>query len=688
MNAIKTVLEYIPAPATHSDNLNDQKVIVIGSGPVGMRFVQQLLKLAPMAQVTLFGNEPYQPYNRVQLSALLAGEVKRENIDIPLPNFDQHPNFSFVISTIRQILKQEKTLVDAQGKRYSYDLLVMATGARAHIPHVPGVDQKGIYTFRNLKDAESLYARIASSRNIVVVGGGLLGLEAARGLSRLNTKITLIHQGPHLMNRQLDGVAAEYLLEKVTQLGIKVITNSGVREIHGAGQVKGVKTRSGEKIDCDTVLLCTGIQPNIALARDARLKVSKGILVDDYLRTSDSGIFAIGECCEHRGITYGLVAPGYEQADAAASFIVSSVEKNQKVFQQTLQQPLQQTPQEKYVGSLTVSRLKVLGENVCSMGEVVNLPKRPFQSELTYRRKSKGLYRKVVTYKGLIIGAAGVGLWPDVGRIQTAYQAEHPVLFWQKILFRLIGSFWITQSKINVLAWPSNAIVCQCNGISQGQLVELVNTGCDSFQGLQNKTTAGTVCGSCKPLLLQLVGGSNVLEKEKDWPLLLVGSMLACVAALLLILVSEPDVSPNIQTVNWFELIWNDKFWKQVTGFTLVGLSVVGLLMSLRKRLGFAKLGSFALWRVLHIFLGAACAALLVFHTGFHLGNNLNQLLMLNFLGVLLMGVMAGWVVALSHKLSPSSATSLRKLSTWLHILVTWPLPVLLSMHILSVYYF
>lgn len=689
MNALETVKEYIPEPVHHSNSLSEQRVLVIGSGPTGMRFVQSLLSLAPCAQVLLFGNEPYQPYNRVQLTALLAGEVTREKIDIPLPNASQYPNFSFVISTIREINTSNKTIIDVHGKCYHYDQLVIATGARAHVPYIQGVKQKGVYTLRNLKDTESLYARIASSRAIVVVGGGLLGLEAARGLSRLNTSVTLIHQGPHLMNRQLDTKAADYLLKKVNKLGIKIITDSGVRAIKGAGQVEGVRIRSGEEIPCDTVLLCTGIQPNVELARNARIKISNGILVDDQLRTSAAGVYAIGECCEHRGVTYGLVSPGYEQAAIAVNVIVDSINarnKNNSTDKDEKAEDL--SKEQRYVGSLTVSRLKVLGENVCSMGEVVNLPNRPFQSEAIYQRKSKGVYRKLVIYKGKIIGAVGVGVWPEVGQVQDAYQEERNIWLWQKIVFRLIGSLWITQAQSNVVAWPSNAIVCQCNGINQGQLMSLVNAGCNSIESLQNKTTAGTVCGSCKPLLSQMLGRTNTIEKEPGWLLIFGGSLVALMISLFLISIPEAKNSISVQAMHWFELIWNDKFWKQVTGFSLLGMLLVGLVMSLRKRLGIEKLGSFSMWRLAHIVLGAACATLLVFHTGYHFGSNLNQLLIINFIAVLLMGAVSGVILGIGHKLNSLQIYSLRKYSIWLHIFVTWPLPVLLGMHILSVYYF
>jgi len=642
------------------------RVIVIGSGPVGMRFVQELFKRMPAAPVQLFGNEPFQPYNRVQLSALLAGEVRRDAIDIPLPELEKYPHFQFTIAAIRAIDPACKTVTDAHGNVHSYDKLVIATGARAHVPNIPGVKQTGVYTFRNLKDTESLYTRITRSRHSVVVGGGLLGLEAARGLHRFGTSVTLVQQGPRLMNRQLDGEAAGLLQAKVEALGIRVITDSGVREIRGEGRVTGVRTRAGEELDCDTVLLCAGIRPNVELALAAKLTVGTGIVVNDQLQTSDPDIFAIGECCEHRAKTYGLVNPGFEQAAVAAEVLAGGAAS--------------------YAGSLAVSRLKVIGQAVCSMGEVADLPSRRLQKQITYR--DAGEYRKLVLLRNRVIGAVAFGDWQEMNRVQEAFQSGRRIYPWQRWLFRLGGRLWPDTEDANVASWPGNAVVCQCNGITKGQLETAVTGGACRVQELQSCTGAGTVCGSCKPLLGQLVQHQEPPERETGWLFALGASVAALAVALLVALLPAAEVAASVREQTWFEAIWNDKSWKQVSGFTLLGLSAIGMLMALRKRLSWHWLGEFAYWRLLHIALGTLCALLLVLHTGLHLGSNLNRVLILNFLAVLVLGAATGAIVAISHQMKPARSRRLRKLTAWLHILVTWPLPALLGIHILSVYYF
>jgi nitrite reductase (NADH) large subunit len=326
------------------------------------------------------------------------------------------------------------------------------------------------------------------------------------------------------------------------------------------------------------------------------------------------------------------------------------------------------------------------------MGEVADLARRPFQTEVVFEDNKQGTYRKCVFLRGKLIGALAFGEWPELNRVQEAFKQGRTFFPWQLLVFRLTGRLWLNAQSEDVTQWPIETVVCQCNNITQGELTQQLSLGCASVAELSNTTGAGTVCGSCKPLLSQLVeqhsGNVAAREKESGWAPVLVGSVMAILLAILLIFQPEAQVSDSVQTQGWFEHIWNDGFWKQVTGFSLLGLTLIGLLMSLRKRVGWAWMGKFSHWRTVHTVLGMSCVALLIFHTGFHLGTNLNQLLMINFLAVIVLGAGAGAVVALSHKLSASSSMMVRKTWTWLHILVTWPLPALLATHILSVYFF
>ncbi len=648
------------------------KILVVGSGPVGVRFAQEMLKREPFAKLTLFGDEPYAPYNRVMLSSLLAGDASVGDIATPLPNEQEHPGFQYQVAYITKIDTRKKQVFDHLDQSYEYDRLIIATGSRPHIPNIEGVKQDGVFTFRDIREAQALSARISRARHLVVVGGGLLGLEAARAMCRHSTRVTLVQQATRLMNRQLDDKAATLLQEKVEALGIRVITESGVRKITGKGRVESVVTRSGEIIPCDTVLFCAGITPNIQLAQDAKLKWAHGILVNDQLQTSDSDIYAIGECCEHRGKTYGLVNPGMEQAAVAAATI----------HEESAQ----------YLGSLEVSRLKVVGENVCSMGQVADLGSHPLQRELSFYDKKTGIYRKLVVLKGKLLGTVGLGDWPEARRVQEAFQNQRAFSALQLWRFRLTGSLWGSGNNDEIINWPASVVVCQCSNITKGTLESALEAGYTSISQLQAETTAATTCGSCKPLLEQLTeaytGEETEKEKEVGWKTLLISSVVAAVLACALVFIPGLEVASSVQTQPAFEKVWNDSFWKQVSGFTLLGLSLLGLVMSLRKRLQWKWLGGFAYWRLLHSIVGVACIGLLIMHTGFHLGSNLNRILMVDFLSIIACGVLAGISIALSHHVAARYTRQVRKFWSWAHVLVTWPLPLLLSLHILTVYYF
>ncbi|MBX2848747.1 MAG: FAD-dependent oxidoreductase [Acidiferrobacterales bacterium] len=642
--------------------------IVVGSGPVGVRFVEEYRAKNPHSKITLFGDETRHPYNRVQLSALLAGQVGIDDIQLSIPN--ESDQFSFIARSISSINPGVKRVIDDEGNQYNFDRLVLATGARAHVPNIEGLEQTGVYTFRNLKDAEYLYARTSRAQHIVIVGGGLLGIETAKALLKNNTQVTIVQQGPYLMNRQLDTAAAALLEKDLTDLGVTVITNTGVREITGGGRVTGVVLRDLQTIECDTVLFCSGIAPNMELARDAGIRVGRGIVVDNQMQTSIDSIYAIGECCEHQDQTYGIVNPGYEQASVLADVLNDG--------------------DSYYAGSLLSSSLKVIDTSVRSFGAVVNYVKTPFDRVVVHSKD--GVYRKIITQKGKLTGVISVGEWSEINRVQEAFLQSRKISFYQRWLFKLTGRLWPTTQSEDVSQWPATAVVCQCSNVSQGVIVAAIQSECKSLQRIASETRAGAVCGSCKPLLTQLLeseGGESVeREKEWGWAPLLVASVSAFVIALTIFAVPGIAVGESVQQPAPLEFLWNDKFWKQVSGFSLLALTAIGLLMSLRKRLKSEKLGKFAYWRLFHVVLGVSCAVVLILHTGMHLGDNLNRLLIMNFLAVLFMGAAASSVVALSHRLQPANSQKIRSFWSWSHIIVTWPLPILLGMHILTVYYF
>ncbi|TCI04685.1 NAD(P)/FAD-dependent oxidoreductase [Corallincola luteus] len=655
---VQTAKEAIP---------NSHPIIVVGTGPVGIRAAQELRQRMPTQPLTLFGGEPWQPYDRIKLSSLLAGELDLD--EISLERFrrqgNDHHQTQHLNCPILEIDRTNQQVKDVHGQWHHYSKLILAVGSHPHIPKIAGTELKGVYTFRNLNDAQALMARTARARHVVVIGGGLLGLEAAKAMLWGNTRVTVVQQGETLMNRQLDKLGGSYLQQSIEQVGIDVLTGNGVREIRGVERVEQIVLRDGTELTADTVIVAAGITPNRELALAAHLPVGHGIRVNDQLQTEDPNIYAVGECAEHGGVTYGLVAPGYEQAAVAAEHIAHQ--------------------RGQYVGSLNVTALKVVGEEVFSMGEVTQLPKRIAQQELVFQDNEH--YRKIVVHKGRLVGAISVGPWSEVRRIQEHVRQKRPLSIWQQWRFKRYGNIWPDNDDLSIQAWPAEAIVCNCMNISKGQLVDCVNTGCQNLQALSNKTGAGTVCGSCKPLLQEVCGSQQPLEPVRWSRSLALLSLLCIIGASLFTLFPSP-ISESVQQGWWLEQLWRDGTWKQVSGFTILGLSVAAALLSLRKRIKKFTLMNFEHWRLVHTVVGALIVSTLLIHTGLSLGSNLNRWLMISFLALLTIGCGAAIHSAISHKLSLSGSRRWQKIWLWGHILAFWPLPVLLTFHVLSVYYF
>ncbi|NPU92700.1 MAG: NAD(P)/FAD-dependent oxidoreductase [Gammaproteobacteria bacterium] len=643
-------------------------IIIVGTGPVGIRCAEELLSRGYRGRIVMFGDEPWQPYNRIKLSSLLAGDIGIDAIANNVRFMAGERLVQHLCCAVKAVLPDDKTVLDASGKLHRYEKLILAVGSRAHIPDVSGVDKAGVYTFRDLRDTEHLAARTARCRQVVVVGGGLLGLEAARALQRGHAEVTLVQQAPRLLNRQLDDNGADLLQQRVEALGIKVRTGSGLGAILGGSRVTAVRLRDSTELPCDTVLLATGIRPNVELARRAWIKVRHGIQVDDQLRTSAADVYAIGECAEHRGQTYGLVAPGYEQAAVLADVLAGGSAR--------------------YLGSLNLAQLKVVGEPVFSLGEAADPPNELRQRAITFRDSQQAVYRKVVLQKGCFVAALAVGELPESRRLQEAVQSQRRLHWWEELRFRRTGRFWPEGSEADVSRWPAGATVCQCMGVTRGRLSDALEQGCLSAEALSARTGAGTVCGSCKPLLRDLAGTAGPATVEPGaLPLWLSGALgtLFFLAWLLLPAARVPD---SVQTGFSLASVWNDGLAKQISGFTLLGLTLIGLLMSLRKRLPGIQWGTFSAWRLLHVLLGAFCLLLLALHTGLNLGANLNLFLALNFLALALLGAVTSLAIGQEHSLRPATSRRLRTLLVWSHILAAWPFPALLGFHVLTVYYF
>ncbi len=643
-------------------------IVIIGTGPVGVRTVQELLRTNPGQEIVIYGDEPWEPYNRVRLTQMLAGhstwaDVFKSLVVADLPNLEKRYNCPIV-----EIDRHARIVVDAMAYRQRYSKLVMAVGSRPHVPNIPGVDLDGVFTFRNMSDVQGLLARRVRSRQTLVIGGGLLGIEAAKALQRSHTAVSIIEHGSRLMERQLDERAGEMIREHLMALGIKSYLGDSVKQILGDRLVEGVRLRSGRELAFDTVVIATGIVPNTKLARDVGISVGRGIRVNDHLQTSDPNIYAVGECTEHRGQIYGLVAPGLEQASVAAHSMLGK--------------------KAAYKGSISAANLKVVGRNVFSIGCVTEEEITNIDHCVEYSSPSSESYRKLVLRQGRLMGAIAVGKWNEVSRIQEGVTFRRRIWPWQLLRFKRTGELWPTQVSDDVRQWPATAAVCNCTGVTRGALSAAVAGGCQTVEALAECTGASTVCGSCKPKLAQLLGESAEATVDKGRTALFVMSALGLVAALLTLLMNPISFASTVQ-VDWhLSQLWTNSFYKQVSGFTLLGLSLVAMLLSLRKRVKRVSFAAYGYWRVMHAVLGVLTLVVLLLHTGLSMGQNLNFMLMFCFMGLALVGAFAAGMTAYESGKASLALGRWRRCTTWAHIFLFWPLPVLLGFHVLKSYYF
>ncbi len=646
----------------------DGPVIVVGTGPAGMRVAQELVQRSPGCSVRVFGDERWRPYNRVRLTPFMVGDIGLADVYFPTLCAPDGAEIEVLQRRIVAIDREARNVTDVRGDSHRYGRLVLATGSRPHVPSIAGIEQANVFTFRDLDDVEKLMARVAQSRRAVVIGGGLLGLEAARGLHQHKIETVVIEHERHLMPRQLDDRAGTMLADHMRALGVDVITGEGIHEIVGDGRVAGVRLRSGEEIACDTVVVCTGIRPNVGLARDARLSLGRGIRVDDHMRTSDPVIYAVGECAEHRDKIYGLVAPGLEQAAVAAHAILGG--------------------ESQYSGSIAATRLKVVGIPVFNIGAVTESELSPDFASAHFEGSRVGTYRQLILDRGRLVGAIAVGEWADLSRIQEAVVSGRRIYPWQVRRFRREGSLWPRANAASVGNWPGTAIVCNCTGVTRGMLSTAITGGAGTIAALQQRTGASTVCGSCRPLLGDLLGTAVSVVAVRGWRIIVAVSVLSLLAALSFWLLGPVPYRQTVQAKVQLDLLWTDGTLKQITGFSLLGLALIVMLLSFRKRIPKFSFGDLGLWRIVHTVLGLAMLVVLFLHTGLNLGQNLNLALMSTFLAIVLAGAFAGGVAAARHRMVAARGVAWQGLSVWIHIVAVWPLLVLLSFHVLTVYYF
>jgi len=484
-----------------------EDLVVVGNGMAGARAVEEILARggAERFTITMFGDEPYGNYNRIMLSHVLAGEESDEIYLNPLDWYrDNDITLHAGVRVVRIDRFARKVFAD-DGQVLGYDKLIIATGSRTFFPPMDGmwVDDRtltpGVFGFRTLDDTTAMLDYAQDHRSAVVIGGGLLGLEAAYGLRRHGLDVHVVQGGSVLMSQQLDeeaGAILRRILED--EVGIAVHTGQRPAAIRSTGSVAGVVLKDGSSIDADMVVVTAGIRPNVGLGVVSGLTVERAIVVDDTMRSvDDPDIFVVGECCQHRGEVYGLVAPLWEQAAVLADVLTGA------------------DPKATYHGSRNATKLKVAGVDVAQMG--LKRPERDDDEFVRFSEPRRGVYKSVVIRDGRLVGATLVGETDKVAFLTQSFDRGLPLPDERvELLFSLAGP-----SEAEGAAEMDDSVqVCNCNGVSKGDLCGAVAGGCGSVAEVMAATRAGKGCGSCKSLVAQIVewaGGSSAPDESASW---------------------------------------------------------------------------------------------------------------------------------------------------------------------------
>ncbi|MCV7256440.1 NAD(P)/FAD-dependent oxidoreductase [Mycobacterium hackensackense] len=487
-----------------------RRLVVVGNGMAGVRAIEEILARGggDIFDITVFGDEPYGNYNRILLSNVLAGSD--DSAEIYLNALDWYTENAIDLRAGVRVVRLDTyaRLVHADdGSTIRYDDLILATGSRSFFPPMKGLwaDDKnladGVFGFRTLDDCMGMINEAANRTKAVVIGGGLLGLEAARGLQNRGVAVDVVHAGPTLMNAQLDDAAGAILRRSVEGIGITVHTDKRTTEVlvDENRKLSGIVFSDGSVIDCDMLVIAAGIRPNVGLAQRAGLTVERAIVVDDHMRSvDDDHVYVVGECAQHRGQVYGLVAPLWEQATVLADHLTGT------------------DTSAAYRGSRTATKLKVAGVDVASMG--IKAPELPDDEFVQYSEPRHGVYKTIVIRDGKLVGATLVG---DVSKVSFLTQAFDSGLPLPEERVSLMFDIGTPEVAVGVSELADDAQVCNCNGVSKGALVSCVQAGETSLSGVMAKTKAGKGCGSCKELVGQIVewaaGGAVTEDPSASW---------------------------------------------------------------------------------------------------------------------------------------------------------------------------
>ncbi len=462
-----------------------ERLVLIGNGMAGVATLEQIIKLGGNYEITVIGSEPHPNYNRIMLSYVLEGSQTID--DIVLNSREWYAENGITLHTgvtVTAIDADNHCIITDKGDPIPYDKVIIATGSSSLILPIPGHDKQGVVGFRDIADCHQMMEAAATYPKAAVIGGGLLGLEAAKGLVSLGMDVTVVHLMNDLMERQLDSVAAAMLKKELESQGIQFKMGAQTAELQGGERVERLLFNDGTTLEADFVVMAAGIRPNTAVARNSGIETERGILVNDYLQTSMPNVYAVGECVQHRGNCYGLVAPLFEQGMVLAKHICG----------------LNTQP---YEGSTVSTKLKISGVDVFSAGVFVENEQ---QSVITARDDWKKTYKKIILQDNIIVGAVLFGDINDSAQLQKLIRDGAPMT--DELYAELMGTGGCShgKKKASVETMADDEIVCGCNGVTKLDIVSAIqDKGLTSVDEIKACTGATRSCGGCKPVVEQIL---------------------------------------------------------------------------------------------------------------------------------------------------------------------------------------
>ncbi|OHS41242.1 nitrite reductase large subunit [Staphylococcus sp. HMSC62B09] len=463
--------------------MTKQKLVMIGNGMAGLRTIEEILERSDSQfDITIIGKEPYPNYNRIMLSNILQKKMTvEETIMNPYEWYEENNIQLIVNDPVETVDRSAQTVTTSKGVEVNYDICIFATGSSAFVLPIPGSDLPSVIGWRTIEDTERMIEIAKTKKKAVVIGGGLLGLECARGLMDQGMEVTVLHLAEWLMEMQLDRKAGGMLKADLERQGMNIELQANSKEIIGKDDVEAIKLADGRIIETDLVVMAVGIRPFTQVARDAGLEVNRGIVVNDYLQTSDPNIYAVGECSEHDGKVYGLVAPLYEQGKVLADYLTGK-------------------ETEVYKGSTTFTSLKVSGCDLYSAGQIVENEN---VHGIEIFNSVDNIYKKVYLSDGQVVGAVLYGDTDDGSRFYNMMKKHESLEDYTLVSLLYKGG---EEAVTSIADMPDDETICGCNGVDKGTIVNAITTkGLTSVEEVTKATKAGNSCGKCKGQIGELL---------------------------------------------------------------------------------------------------------------------------------------------------------------------------------------